>query len=217
MKLTTILSISALLVILCFSSCSYFGAGKEYKTAIESADSAFNQKLYANAKTLYNKALEIKAEEQYPKDKIAEIDKIIASQKKAKYDAHVKKADDFFNNKSYSDAKAAYGEASKVKPGEKYPKDKIAEIDKILADMQAEQEFLTYKYHIVVGCFTVPSNAVKLNAKLTEQGYKSRIIKFPNGRFDAVTCASYPDLKASVKDLQKMRSELHEEAWVYKH
>lgn len=120
----------------------------KYKTAIQKGDAAFNAKTYESAKVAYTEAASLKPAEKYPKDKIAEIDKILAdilAKEKAnkeldeKYKTAIANADKSFNSKSYTVAKPAYEEALKLKPNEAYPKTKIAEIDKILADIAAKE------------------------------------------------------------------------------
>jgi len=118
---------------------------KAYQDAIAKADGLFNGKKYTEAKSEYNKALGIKSDEQYPKDKISEINTILADQKAASekdkaYQDAIAKADGFFNGKKYTEAKSEYNKALVIKSGEQYPKDKISEIDKILADQKAASE-----------------------------------------------------------------------------
>lgn len=207
--------VTILVLIIALSSCN-FKANKEYKKAIESADAAFNGKKYKEAKTFYAKALDFKPEEKYPKDKMAEIDGIISKMQEEAYKKQIKSADDLLAAKKYTDAKSAYEKASKMKPKEAYPKTKINEINVILAELKKQEEYNKYPYHIVVGCFQVASNAERLNKKLLAEGHKSRIIKIANGRFDAVTVASFPTLKDSYNQLNKAKSEFTEEAWVMK-
>jgi hypothetical protein len=116
-----------------------------YKTAITKGDAALKAKTYPAAKTAYNEALGIKAEEQYPKEKIAEIDALIAKEMGAKeldekYKSAVAKADAALKGKTYDAAKEAYNEALSFKPAEAYPKTKLAEIDKIFADLAAKDK-----------------------------------------------------------------------------
>jgi len=198
------------------SSCN-FKANKEYKNAIETGDSFLTEKKYDDAKASYTKAAEIKPDETYPKEKITEIDNILTKKKEEAYKLQVKNGDDLFGNKSYNEAKAAYAKASQMKPKENYPKEKIQEIDKILAEIKKQEEYKKYPYHIIVGCFTVESNATKLNAKLLAEGKNSRIIKMRNGRFDAVTYASYQTIHESYNNLKEAQAQFGEEAWVYKH
>lgn len=117
----------------------------KYAAAIKKGDDAFNAKNWAAAKLGYNEAIGYKPGEQYPKDKLAAIDKAIADEAAnkskaeldAKYAAAVKKGDDAFNAKNWTAAKAGYNEALGFKPAEQYPKDKIAAIDKAIADEAA--------------------------------------------------------------------------------
>ncbi len=126
----------------------------KYAAAIKKGDDAFTAKTWATARTGYNEALGFKPTEQYPKDRLAAIDKAIADEKnnmdaaakakaeaelKAKYDAAIKKGDDGFAAKSWLASKGAYNEALGYKPTEKYPKDQIALIDKALADELANK------------------------------------------------------------------------------
>jgi hypothetical protein len=117
----------------------------DYKAAIAKADAAFTAKNYDFAKTNYNDALKLKPAEAYPKTKLAEIDAAIAKQGaekelNAKYEAAIAKGDKAFAAKDYTNAKVGYNEALALKATEKYPKDKIAEIDKALADVAAKEK-----------------------------------------------------------------------------
>ncbi|MGL5889356.1 MAG: hypothetical protein ACRC3B_05690, partial [Bacteroidia bacterium] len=110
---------------------------QKYNAALRTGDSLMTLKNYAAAKTSYQQAATLKPGEQLPKDKIAEADRLISdakfeADKQKKYDAAITKADRAFAAKDYTTAKAAYNEALAIKPMELYPKQKLAEIDKIL-------------------------------------------------------------------------------------
>lgn len=51
---------------------------EKYQTLISQADSLYQKKNYSASKTTYSKALEIKPEENYPTNRIIEIDKLLA-------------------------------------------------------------------------------------------------------------------------------------------
>ena len=131
---------------------------EKYKAAIAKGDADFGTKSYATAKTAYTDALGLKPNEKYPKERIAEIDKLIAKELGEKeladkYNAAIAKADAALATKDYNNAKAGYNEALGFKPAEKYPKDKLAEIDKILADLAAKEKFdkeLNEKYAALI-------------------------------------------------------------------
>ena len=112
----------------------------KYKAAIAKGDAALGGKAYEDAKKAYKDALSYKAQEQYPKDKLAEIDNLLAKEAGAKeldqkYQAIISKADKALSGKDYAAAKSGYNEALAVKPAEMYPKARLAEIDKLTADL----------------------------------------------------------------------------------
>ena len=125
-------------------------AEEQYAKAITTGDKLLLDKAYAQAKLQYQEALKIKGAEQYPKDKIAEIDKVMADlgllkDRDAKYAAAIANGDKLLLQKSYAPARTEYTNASSIKPDESYPKEKMAAIDKILSDL-AEAKALEDKY-----------------------------------------------------------------------
>ncbi len=111
---------------------------KSYDDAIRLADSYFTNRNYPLSKTNYQKASGIKPEEEYPKQKISEIDSIINQQAiDENYRVIVLAADGFFRTESYLQAKIEYEKALTVKPNEGYPQNQIKKIDEIL---QKEQD-----------------------------------------------------------------------------
>jgi len=122
----------------------------KYAAAIKKGDETFAKKDWANSKASYNGALALKPAEKYPKDQIALIDKALAddaaakakadadakakAELDAKYNAAIKKGDDAFAKKDWTNARVGYNEALGVKPGEQYPKDKLLAIDKAIED-----------------------------------------------------------------------------------
>ncbi len=114
----------------------------KYKAAILNADKLLSLQNYANAKTEYTNASLIKPAEQYPKDKITEIESIV-SELKAKeeaYKAAITKADQLLFQKSYEEAKNEYTNASLIKSSEQYPKNKITEINGILMQLKGKKQ-----------------------------------------------------------------------------
>lgn len=105
-----------------------------YNNAIKLGDSNFKQKNLSEAKKNYQTALGIRPNESYPKEKIAEIDKLLGEQqsKQSAYDAAIAKADEFFNQKDYQNAKTNYQLALSIIPGQQYPLDQITKINQLL-------------------------------------------------------------------------------------
>lgn len=112
-----------------------------YNSAIQRADYLFNSKEYAAARDKYKEASIIKPEKQYPKDRINEINKILSEKqsKQQAYDDAIAQADNYFNQEAYQDAKSSYQVALTIFDRQ-YPKDKINEINSILAEMKKQQE-----------------------------------------------------------------------------
>ncbi len=105
-----------------------------YDDAIYRADKFIKYKKYKEAISEFEKALAIFPEEQYPKDKIAELNiKIVEVEETlSSYDEIIGNADRLFLLKYYEGAKSEYLKASEAMPEEKYPLDQIAEIDVLL-------------------------------------------------------------------------------------
>lgn len=99
---------------------------KEYDNFLAMGDTDYNTSNFENAKINYEKALNLKPIENYPKEKISEIKLLIV--KNESYNSLIKAADKSFNAKEYSDAIEYYEDALSVKPNEKYPKTKISEV-----------------------------------------------------------------------------------------
>ena len=120
---------------------------KDYLTAISRADAAYKENSFANAKAAYNEALTYKPNEQYPKDKLAEITRMEKARGQAqsdmdlqqRYTLAITKGDNAFGKKDYSTAKPSYEEALSYKPAEKYPKDRLKQIAEILKSTQVVQ------------------------------------------------------------------------------
>ncbi|MBP6977203.1 MAG: hypothetical protein KBB71_02675 [Lentimicrobiaceae bacterium] len=114
---------------------------QEYDKAIAAADAYYGKSDLANARLKYVAASDLKSQEQYPRERIALIDKTLADKEALEkgYGDAIAQADDFFAKKDYPSSKAAYQQALSVKPTEKYPLDRIAEIDRILAVIAASE------------------------------------------------------------------------------
>ena len=127
---------------------------KNYSDAITKADNLFNEKNYENARNEYRTAQTVKPEETYPQQRIDEIGKTLAALEQTKKEQELKdknyanliqQADRFFTGKSYDPSKGKYNEALALKPEETYPKERIAEIDRIL-----EQQIIDEKYRVII-------------------------------------------------------------------
>ncbi|HTL80639.1 MAG TPA: hypothetical protein VL651_02980, partial [Bacteroidia bacterium] len=130
-------------IALCDANIKKAGADKSYNDAIAAADVKFKASDWTGAKTLYNNALSIKADEKYPKDQIAVCDaNINAAGIDKQYNTLIAAADVLFKASKWSDAKAKYQEALGVKAGQQYPTDQIAACDAELTKlMSLDQQY----------------------------------------------------------------------------
>jgi len=118
---------------------------RNYQNAIRLADQQFNVQNYSQSIINYEKALSLKPEEQYPKEKVAVIDSILKQREiDENYRTIILAADGFFRTESYPEAKKKYEDALSLKPDENYPLNQINRIDDLLREKQemvlAEQQ-----------------------------------------------------------------------------
>lgn len=125
---------------------------KRYSEAIAKADEAFNAEDYERAREHYIEARDIDGEESYPREQLRLIDTKLSelvlqeeqaakqARDKEKYDNLIAEADGQFDNEKWTDARNSYNLAAGIMPNETYPKDRIAAIDKLLAEMDASKE-----------------------------------------------------------------------------
>ncbi len=135
----TVVFVSLLLFNFVFAQAD---AGQKYKEAVASADKYFSSGDYINAKASYQYAAKLDPKAEYPKKKLKEtMEKLRAKMAlMSDYNAELTKADKHFKLKEYDLARSRYEAALKILPDEKYPAEKIAEIEKIekeKADKQA--------------------------------------------------------------------------------
>jgi len=192
----------------------------KYDSLIKLGDAAFKSQSYKDAKAAYTGAIQVKGDQDYPKNQIALIDKALADAGKkaaiqAKYDSLVKIGDKAFAAKQYSSAKGAYNGALDVKPAEQYPKDQLAAIDKAAAaDADAAKKAaIQAKYDSLV---KIGDNAFKaksydnaksayngaLQVKPAEQYPKDQLAAIDKAIADAATAADAAKKAAAEKALQ---------------
>ncbi len=113
-----------------------------YEEAIRQADGAYQAADYLNAQTNYQQALTMKPLENYPKDQLALIARLMADnaaeqerlkKQLADYEEAIRQADSYLTQQEYGQAKYHYAQAVSVKPDETYPADKLKEIEELLA------------------------------------------------------------------------------------
>lgn len=196
------------------SSCDK--AGAQYDKNITEADAFFEKENYNDALRLYTAAFKIKPDEKYPADRINEINEIkrLDAERIAEenYYREIDQADNFFDNEEYESALAAYQRAVYFK-SDQYPKDRIKEIELLLSETADVVANSSYTYHIIVGSFEIESNAEKMQQKLKDAGFDSRLVSRFDGQYTAVILASYPTIHDAYNDLTDAKAH-SEHPWV---
>jgi len=126
---------------------------EKFNGIIAAADAFVKDKNYEEAINKYKEALQVK-DDEYPKQRITEIENVIANAAKqkeidAKYDNQMSLANRLLEEKNYADARTAYLAAAEIKPLESEPKEKIEDIDNILRERQLQAE-LDAKYQKLI-------------------------------------------------------------------
>jgi len=113
-----------------------------YRQTIEQADALFSKEAYEDARTLYEKALDIKPNQEHPQQRIARIDEILSQRRSRNnnFKAAVEKGDRLFDEQQYQQAVSAYQKALEIKSGAPYPTSQIQKIRNLLANRQTRKE-----------------------------------------------------------------------------
>ena len=118
-------------------------ANQAYNNVIDAADKFYDSKDYAKAEAKYKEAQSMRPAEQYPKDRLADLETIKkAAANKAEYDELIKSADMFFKQNSLKAAEDKYNKALKLDPSQEYPK---SQLEKIAAKLKEQEDVLANK------------------------------------------------------------------------
>jgi tetratricopeptide (TPR) repeat protein len=111
-----------------------------YTLAVADGDRLFGLQNYEEAKLAYLKAAHINPDEQYPRDRMTEIEDLLyaAGSTDAAYNRVVSAGDRMFEDKDYEKAQVRYNEALQIKPGSMYPLERLKEIDQKLFERELE-------------------------------------------------------------------------------
>jgi tetratricopeptide (TPR) repeat protein len=115
---------------------------EKYEAAVKKGDQLMAQKNPEAARNAYQEALEVFPDETYPSKRIAEIDVQLARSKNSEelYNKTIAEAEALLVQQNYTEALQKFSSASSLKPYEAYPKQKVTEINTVLARQKAEQQ-----------------------------------------------------------------------------
>jgi hypothetical protein len=114
---------------------------REYNKLLEQAGNEYSSEKFLAALDGYKAASKILPDEQFPKDRIAEINDLLGlimaaeeldKAKLERFNALVKEGDLFFNQTLYNDAKMSYDRALSIKPFDQYVNDQLKKIADLL-------------------------------------------------------------------------------------
>ena len=115
---------------------------KEFENTIEKADQLYMLQDYNAAINQYNIALEMRPGDRYPASMIDRINAMADDQRSLEsiYSQVIENAERLHKNDELIAAKAGFEHALKLKPDEKHPRNRIAEIDAKLAERATSAE-----------------------------------------------------------------------------
>ncbi len=179
---------------------------KKYDAAIALADKAVAGKSWEEARQHYSRAARIKPGESYPAEQLKKVDELEAKAKAEreqmlidkKYATLIAGADEALAAKNWEEAKEKYRLASQTKPGESYPKQQLAKVDKMKADYEAQkkQEAIDKQYAAII------TSADKL---MKAKQYDEAILKY-NEAAKVKPGENYPALK--IAEIEKIKGDL---------
>ncbi len=130
---------------------SLLGQKNEFDQLVAEGDELYIGKDLTSAKSKYQAALTIYPGENYPKDMIDKINTALGELKGKDelYQTAIADADNFLQKRDYTNAIKEYQNASAIKPAESYPKQKIAEVEALIA--KADSDELEYNHSVQRG------------------------------------------------------------------
>jgi len=117
---------------------------KQYVKLIADADKSYAAKEMTSARAAYAEASKLKPDENYPRQRIGEIDAKAEAEKSLNetYDKANTEADEAYMNRDFTTAKLKYELALKIKPGENYPKSMLERVSQGMSQQKdAQQSF----------------------------------------------------------------------------
>jgi len=188
---------------------------KEYNLAIKKGDSLFVKKNYERATSFYKQALKLMPKEAHAKDRLKEIDTLLAMKEEEAFQELLLTANDYYDNEAFDEAREVYLQLARLKPNKIELQDRIAAIDAILAERVSPDEPIISNdrpYHIIVGSFVNETNASSLQEVLTTTGFESQLFERPEG-FNAVSIHSYSTIHEAYNKME-VDTDGYTDVWV---
>jgi len=179
-----------------------------YQKAIADADNFLKKKDYTNAINEYTNASTIKPAESYPKQKIQEVEALMAKSEsdELEYNLSVQRGEQYLAQKDYPSAKSEFENANQLKPDEQYPQDKLAEINSVLVQQKGVQDSFDQSIAKADAYFVSREydNAVK--------EYQNALIIIPGSKYVTDKLAEIEKLKTDLSNRNKQYNNLISDA-----
>lgn len=189
---------------------------EEYIALIDRANTALAMEQLMEAKRNYMAAQIIKPDERLPRDKITLIDSLLALGETVPADTSMESIETEELEPEQGEKLVTEGEqaAPEGMKAEKSPPPHPSK--KTGAEEKEWESPHTFSYHIVVGSFSVKSNAVNYSEKLKAKGIDSKVIPIHDGKMNVVTYGSFKTEEEARRELRKVQAEFNKDAWVLK-
>lgn len=189
----------------------------KYNSLINQANAAFTSGNYGLAKNLFQQALQVNPDAMLPQQKISELEPLIARQQQAMqqqeanqkaYLEAIAMGENAFQSDDMETARQHYTRAQMLKPEESYPRQKIAEIDRILderrtSNLQAQKAALRQKIEesLDEGDALLAQN----NFEAAEAAYRNALQLDPNDTYARQQLNKVKNMQATA-EAQKQRN-----------
>jgi epidermal growth factor receptor substrate 15 len=193
---------------------------KLYQNVLDAGQAAIDRKDWAKAIDMYNRAIDLKKDQtEFPKSKLAEIDKLKQEEENAKkgqaeleksYTAKINLGESEAKAKKYDEAIAAFEAAQQLKPNESLPPKRIEELKEQKRSAQnAAQDEALYQRSMKDG--DVAMKAKQYDAALTEFRNALTIKKNDKAASDKIAeIQQILDNLANANAKQKLQNEYNE-------
>ncbi|MFO8235839.1 MAG: hypothetical protein R6U04_10600 [Bacteroidales bacterium] len=113
-----------------------------YREIIREGDKNFDNEEYEKAIKYYKEALERRPKDRHPQKRLKAARDLLEEHKEKQtlYEKSIVRADNFFGEEEYKEAKIAYNEALNYDKNREYPREQIRIVDSIIAERNANEE-----------------------------------------------------------------------------
>jgi len=174
------------IISLVIANQSYSQQTGEYERIILRAEQFMDQKNYKQAKQEYENALKVNPDASYPRIKLQQIREVYADpDDPRRYNGFVSEGDRLFNMQDYRKSREQFFWANIIKPDEKYPKDKLNELDELIKDLERKERLYQQSVKSADSLYNLREYQAAMNEYLYASGLLPREA-YPRNRVDQI-------------------------------